>query len=241
MSVGTLPKRKKSTPPVVRARGMAVRMANGFVIPDWVRDHESFRRWARSDEFPEKARVSFFDGDLWVDPSMEPLYVHNQVKAKVASVLMALVEQTEVGTFAADGMLLSNPEVGLSSGPDGCYVSFDRLDSGRVREIDGVLRECIEFEGSPDMVLEVVSDSSEEKDLVRLRDLYFQAGVDEYWVIDARFDELAFDVSKRGAKGFVPTRKQAGGWIKSEVFGKSFRMTRTVTRRGKPIFTLEMK
>ena len=230
MSVGSLPKRKKPAPVPARTKGMAVRIADDLVIPAWVCDHESFRRWARSEEFPEKARVAFFDGDLWVYPSMEPLYVHMHIATKVASVLLSLAEAEDVGTYAGAGMMLSNPGTGLSTAPDGCYVSFERLDSGLVREIDGVLRACIEFEGSPDMVLEVVSDSSEEKDLDRLRELYFEADITEYWTIDARSDAVAFDILKRGPKGFVATRKQAGGWVKSEVFGKAFRMTRTVNR-----------
>jgi Uma2 family endonuclease len=241
MSVGTLPKQKQPAREAVRPKGMAVRFANGIVIPDWVRDHESFRRWVRSNQFPEKSRVAFFDGDLWVDPSMEPLYVHNHIKTKVASALLALAESSDIGTYGADGMVLSSPEVGLTTIPDGCFVSFDRLDQGQVREIKGNQQDCIEFEGSPDMVLEVVSDSSEEKDLDRLRDLYFKAGIAEYWIIDARSDTIVFDILKRGPKAYVATRKQSGGWVKSEVFGKTFRITRTVTRRGKPIHNLEMK
>ena len=36
------------------------------------------------------------------------------------------------------------------------------------------------------------------------------------------------------------TRKQ-GGWLKSVVFGKSFRLTRRTDRSGNPQFTLEVK
>jgi hypothetical protein len=51
MSAGTLPRRTEPVSGAARAngvplrpKGMAIRLANGFVIPDWVRDHESFRR-----------------------------------------------------------------------------------------------------------------------------------------------------------------------------------------------------
>ena len=57
-----------------RPAGMAIRIAGRVEIPDYVRDHESFRRWARSAECPEHLRVAFYDGDLWVDPDMEQIY-----------------------------------------------------------------------------------------------------------------------------------------------------------------------
>src|SRR5256885_8764701 len=44
----------------------------------------------------------------------------------------------------------------------------------------------LELEGTPDMVLEVVSESSVQKDTKRLRQLYWQAGIREYWLVDAR-------------------------------------------------------
>lgn len=47
-------------------------------IPSWVKDLESFRRWARSDEYPEHGWFSFLHGVFWVDLSMEQLFTHNQ-------------------------------------------------------------------------------------------------------------------------------------------------------------------
>jgi Uma2 family endonuclease len=90
------------------------------------------------------------------------------------------------------------------------------------------------------MVLEVVSASSEEKDTVVLRDLYWRAGVKEYWLVDPRGDDLAFDILRHGAKGYATARKQ-GGWLKSAVFGRSFRLTREVDRTGLPACTLAVR
>lgn len=57
------------------------------VFPGWVSELESFRRWADDDNFPEKGRISFIEGDVWVDMSMEQLFTHNAVKTAVNSVL----------------------------------------------------------------------------------------------------------------------------------------------------------
>lgn len=96
------------------------------------------------------------------------------------------------------------------------------------------------FTGSPDLVLEVVSNSSVRKDTEVLFDEYWAAGIPEYWLVDARGDDVEFDIHKRGPEGYVATRKQ-GGWLKSAVLGKSFKLVRTEDADGNPDFTLEVK
>jgi Uma2 family endonuclease len=74
------------------------------------------------------------------------------------------------------------------------------------------------------MVLEVVSTHSVQKDTIVLRELYHAAGIAEYWLINPLSGRLSLEILRRTAKGYVPTRKTAG-WVKSNVFGKSFRLT----------------
>ena len=91
------------------------------------------------------------------------------------------------------------------------------------------------------MVLEVVSDSSEKKDNQTLFEAYFDAGVSEYWLVDARGKVIEFNIYKRGAKKFSVIKPQPSGWVKSAVFGKSFRLMRGTDATGNPEFTLEVK
>jgi Uma2 family endonuclease len=63
-------------------------------------------------------------------------------------------------------------------------------------------------------LLEIVSAGSVEKDTQTLRELYWKAGIAEYWLVDARGERLAFDILRHAAKGYVATRK-AAGWLKS--------------------------
>ena len=59
-----------------------------FCIPATAtRDLEGFRRWARSDRFPERGRIDYLAGDLEVDMSPEDLYTHGTVKTEIATVL----------------------------------------------------------------------------------------------------------------------------------------------------------
>jgi Uma2 family endonuclease len=114
------------------------------------------------------------------------------------------------------------------------------LRTGRVRLIEGKEEGYLELEGTADMVLEIVSPSSVEKDTETLFDLYWRAGIPEYWLVDARGESLEFNIYQRGPRGYGPTRRQ-GGWLKSKVFGKSFRLIRQADVLGHPEYTLEVK
>lgn len=210
------------------------------VIPSWVGDHESFRRWARSEDFPETGCACYLKEGVWIDLSKEQLFSHNQVKHEFSYTLTGIIRAGQKGRYFPDGVLLSNDDAGLTAQPDGVFVSSEVLRSGRVRLIEGAQDGFVELEGSPDMVLEVVSRSSVEKDTVDLNDQYWQAQIDEYWLVDVRGQRLEFDIYRHAARGYVATRKQ-NGWIKSQVFDKSFRMTRANDEQDHPVFTLHVK
>lgn len=209
-------------------------------IPTWVVDHSSFRDWLNSDEFPETGRICFLAGEVWVDMSKEQLLSHNQVKFKFTLVVGGIIEAEKRGRYFPDGVLLSNAEVDFTSQPDGMFVSREAMATGQTRFIAGKEAGFVELEGSPDMVLEVVSKSSMHKDTVLLRDLYWQAGIREYWLVDVRGDRLSFEILRHTAKGYTSTRSQ-NGWIKSNVFGKSFQLTRTIDAEDHPEYTLAVR
>ncbi len=80
-------------------------------------------------------------------------------------------------------------------------------------------------------MLEIVSNSSVSKDKRKLRQAYHQAGIREYWLIDARGDELEFQILHWRKKGYLAAPRQ-DGWQRSQVFGRSFQLSRTRDRRG---------
>jgi len=209
-------------------------------IPSWVKDLDSFRRWAHSDEFPEKVRICYLKGEVWVDMSKEQVFTHISVKTEFNNVLGPLGKASRSGRYFQDGLLISNEEADLSAQPDGTFDTFQSMKEERVRLVEGKDEGYVELEGTPDMVLEVVSASSVEKDTETLRELYWEAGIPEYWLVDARGDEPLFEILRHTPRGYVSTRKQ-GGWLRSAVFGKSFRLTRQDDELGNPEFTLEVR
>ena len=212
----------------------------GLHIPAFVKDHESFRQWARSGEIPDGVHVCYLDGEIWVDLSMEQLYVHNRVKTRISTAIDGLTDAEDLGQYFSDGVTLSCRAI-LTTVPDGLFVSFESLSKGRIRRVEGATVGYVELEGTPDMVLEVVSETSVQKDTVDLRRKYWQVGIPEYWLVDARGDSPEFDLLHRGEKGYLRTRPRSGGWLRSEVFGRSFRLMRSTDRAGDPRYELEMR
>jgi Uma2 family endonuclease len=211
-------------------------------IPEWVVDLNSFRKWVHSGVLPEKLPVQFIAGEVWVDFYMEEAFTHNLVKGALYRAVDRLVEETQLGVVFGDGMLLTNEAAELGAEPDMMFVSFRSLAAKRVRFAAGETTdaEATEMVGTPDLVAEVVSPSSEDKDTEKLMSQYYDAGIREYWLVDARGGAIQFDIFKRAPKGYRATRK-VDGWVKSKVLGRSFRLTRAEGRLGIPVYTLEVR
>jgi Uma2 family endonuclease len=213
---------------------------NQVSVPSWVVDLESFRRWADTEDFPEKARIWYLKGEVLVNMSKEQLFSHLAVKQEFSLVLGGLVKAGKLGSFFPDGLFLSNIEADIGGNPDGTFVATKTFQSEEVRLIEGAEEGYAELEGSPDMVLEVVSASSVSKDTKLLRQAYWEAGIREYWLVDARSEPVTFEILRHTAKGYAAARKQ-DGWQKSAVFGKAFRLTQDKNALGHPEFTLEVR
>jgi Uma2 family endonuclease len=209
-------------------------------VPSWVVDLESFRRWTDADDFPEDGRAWYLQGEVWIDMSREQIFTHVLVKTELTIVLGNLVKRAGLGLFLGDGALLSNITADISGVPDALFISQTSLESERVQLIEGSETGHVELEGSPDMVLEVVSASSVQKDTVILRQAYWQAGIREYWLVDARQEPVRFEIFRRTAKGFTATPKR-DGWLKSAVFGKSFQLTQRTNALDHPEYTLAVR
>ncbi|HEX5270491.1 MAG TPA: Uma2 family endonuclease [Gemmataceae bacterium] len=209
-------------------------------VPGWVRDVQSFRRWSDSDGFPQDRPVWWIDGRLWIDVTKEQLYTHLMVKAEYYYHLTRVVKEGNLGMFIPDGLLLSNFAAKISGNPDGTFLSHETLHSDRVRLLEGARGGITEVQGSPDMVLEVVSASSVRKDYDWLRKAYWEADIREYWLVDAREEPVKFEVFRHAPRGYAAARK-SDGWVKSAVFGRSFKLAQRTNDLGHPEFALAVR
>lgn len=210
------------------------------IIPAWVDDLESYRRWARSGGYPNQGWYSFLNGQIWVDLSREELFSHNLVRSACTAVLGSLMHTVVGGYYVNGRMLLSHSGVNLSTEPDGLAVSWKALESGRLRLIEGKNGDYVELEGAPDIVLEILSSTSVRKDTQVLRDLYWRAEIAEYWLVDARSEQPRLDILQHGPEGYVSAPAQ-DGWLTSRVFGRAFRLVKQTDPLGYPKFRLEVR
>jgi Uma2 family endonuclease len=211
-------------------------------VPAWVVTLDAFRRWIHEGDLPEKLKVHFIRGEVWTDFYIEEMFSHNRVKTALGITLGGLIEGEQLGLYVSDGMLLTNEDADLGTTPDAMFVSNRTIESGRVKFASGVRKEAqaTELIGTPDLAVEIVSPSSEGKDTEWLMSGYWNAGVPEYWLIDARSNPPVFNIYKRGPKGYSEAR-QTNGWVKSAILKRSFRLTRTKGVHGLPVYHLGVR
>lgn len=218
-----------------------IRLEDELTIPTDVQSLADFRVWAASDVFPDRGRIDYLGRCIEVDMSPEDLHTHGKVKVEVIRVVAQTVTVQELGELFCDRARVSCAEADLSCEPDVVFVSEESLESGRARlvpQAGGEPDRYVEIEGSPDLVVEIVSDRSVAKDTRRLPPRYYQAGVREFWLVDARGKELVFCIHRRGPSAFEPVEADVDGFQLSAVLGRRYRLERSRNRHGRMTFQL---
>ena len=213
-------------------------------IPLTLHSLADFRRWALSDGFPQTGRIDYVGGKIEVDLQPEDLFCHGTLKGEILGVLYQRVKHGGLGHLQTGSTRVSCPEADLSVEPDIVFVSHDTLNSGRARLVPGATHEpgrYVELEGRPDLVVEIVSDSSVAKDTRRLPEAYFRAGVREFWLADARKEPVVFRIHRPGPARYEPVEPDSDGFQPSALFGCSFRLDSRRDAKGHWAFDLREK
>ncbi|MCY4091831.1 MAG: Uma2 family endonuclease [Caldilineaceae bacterium] len=120
---------------------------------------------------PEDKRYELLDGELLMLPAPDEL--HQRTQAELGYNVMAFVKTRGLGRvyFSPTDVILSDVDVVQ---PDLLFVSNDRLD---ILTAAGV-------QGAPDLVVEILSPGTAERDKGYKRALYAQHGINEYWLME---------------------------------------------------------
>ena len=163
------------------AREHLIAFEESLAIPPDASTFGGFARWAASAAFPETGRIDFLAGDVEVEMSPEDLHTHGIVKGAIHAVLHTLFAELELGEVFTDSTRVTSPAAGLSTEPDVVSVFWSSLREGRVRYLSSGSDpdRLTKIEGAPDLIVEVVSDSSVTKDYRTLPPLYARAGIPE--------------------------------------------------------------
>ncbi len=119
---------------------------------------------------PDETRAELIDGEITVMNA--PLPRHGRIVFELGVAI-----RTHVRGKAAGEVFLAPVDVALPSGdvvePDLLWLRQDRLEIVRTR-----------IEGAPDLVVEVLSPTSLDRDRHVKKALYARNGVREYWIVD---------------------------------------------------------
>ncbi len=128
--------------------------------------------------FPDDGkRHELLDGDHFVTPS--PSTKHQRVSRNLLVALTALVRSHGLGEVfdAPYDVILSEENI---IQPDLLFVSTARR---------AIVTEA-NIQGAPDLIVEILSDSTRKKDELTKRKLYERFGVQEYWIVDPDLESL---------------------------------------------------
>jgi Uma2 family endonuclease len=116
-------------------------------------------------------RYEVIAGELYVTPS--PRFAHQEVSMRLSELIGPFVRRNRLGRFLAAFDVLFGEGDYLE--PDFVFLRRGRTDLARSRGV----------EGAPDLVIEILSDSTAVRDRGIKRARYEHFGVAEYWIIDA--------------------------------------------------------
>jgi Uma2 family endonuclease len=130
-------------------------------------------------------RYEIIDGELFVTPS--PIEKHQRVLANLVHHISSYVFVHRCGRlyFAPFDVVLSKHDI---IEPDLLYVTKEH--ASRVTEKN--------VQGTPDFVIEILSDSTKRQDEVVKLQRYEHFGVAEYWIVDPKQDRVRVHLRKDG-------------------------------------------
>lgn len=135
-------------------------------------------------------RYELIAGELFVTCTLRTR--HQVIVIRLADAMSPYVRRKRLGlVLIAPVDVTLEPESRVQ--PDVLFISRERLDL--VTE-EGVL-------GPPDLVIEILSESSSSTDRKEKRDLYKRSGVKEYWIVDPEQDQV---LVYRWAEGSDPAK-----------------------------------
>jgi Uma2 family endonuclease len=119
----------------------------------------------------EGERQELIDGELVVTPP--PTMDHQSISPNLVYALERTVREQDLGrVYAAPTGIRFTPNNVLI--PDIMYIAHNRLHIRGPKTVDA----------PPDLVVEILSPGTRQRDLTVKRELYARFGVQEYWIVD---------------------------------------------------------
>ena len=132
-------------------------------------------------------RYEVIRGELYMSAAPRPL--HQRVITRLSFFLEGFLESSDVGTaFVAPIDVILPEKLGDPVQPDIVVIRRESLH----------IIDELNIQGAPDLVVEVLSPSNPAHDRKLKYDLYAEAGVEEYWIIDPHNRSVEIHVLQEG-------------------------------------------
>jgi Uma2 family endonuclease len=122
---------------------------------------------------PEGTLAELINNQIYMSPA--PLFKHQKTIQSIFKELDKLVDEKEKGTVIVAPYDIKLDKSRNSVQPD--IIVILKSNQNQINEFG-------RFEGVPDLLVEVLSPSNKEYDLIKKKDLYEKFGVKEYWIVD---------------------------------------------------------
>jgi Uma2 family endonuclease len=151
---------------------------------------------------PEGDRRELIHGDFYMAPS--PSFRHQSISANLGMILRDYVRRNDLGIvlWAPMDVVFTDKDVVQ---PDILYISNERRD---------IITEA-NISGAPDLVIEILSPGTADRDRQLKLRLYARHGVREYWIVDP--DERSVQIMELGPEGYDKVRSLDSGEITSNL------------------------
>lgn len=161
--------------------------------------YQEFLKWAN-----EAVHAEWVNGEVIILMPVKP--IHQRIVNFLCWLLQSFTSPLKVGEVSTAPVQIKLKNSGRE--PDIFFVA--RENPGRMTEDY--------FDGAPDLIVEVVSDDSVNRDRVDKFEEYEEAGVREYWIVDPRPRRRRADFYQRDAHGkYQPVPVSADGVYRSVV------------------------
>lgn len=127
--------------------------------------------WHDYQSLPAEKRYEIIDGDLHMVPA--PLTTHQIISRNLADMLWEHISKRKLGEllYAPVDVIFSFEDIVQ---PDIVFISKERLDILKKENV----------QGAPDLVIEILSPSTQTTDKEIKLKLYEKYGIREYWIVD---------------------------------------------------------
>ena len=142
----------------------------------------------------ETERYELLEGELVMVPS--PTTYHQRISGNLELILRQFVLERDLGEvyYAPLDVVLAEGSERKVVQPDILFISKNRSHIITEDEING----------APDLVVEIISKGTEERDRGYKKTLYARHGVKEYWLVDPKAKTV--EVFTLGERGFEMVR-----------------------------------